>query len=81
MSKTRYKDFQELKELLTKGYGFEVQFEKRQEHKTRFSNEVTFIDVWSSKKGITLGVYNPDTKQITFSKPESLEEAERAIVG
>jgi len=79
--KTRYKNFEELKELLQQGYGFEVQFTKQEEHRTRFSNEVTFIDVWNSKNGITLGVYNPDTKHLVFSKPEKLEDVERALFG
>lgn len=63
---------------LAGAYGMEVQFERRGESKIRLTGNGTFVDVWSGKKGITIGVYDPKLKRVHFRRkvsPDTLEDA------
>ncbi len=60
------------------GYGFYLDFKDKQ-NKLRYRNEDTFIDIWSGKKGITVGLYNPTTKSMKFNRRINLETLERLI--
>jgi hypothetical protein len=57
----------EIQDLL-EAYGFSVDFKDDSQNKIRFQNEETFIDVWDGKKGITIGVYNPETKMVRYER-------------
>jgi len=65
---------------LLKAYGYEIEFEDKNQNKIRFSNEERFIDVWDGKRGITIGFYNPETKQVGYYRNGGLEKIERLIV-
>ncbi len=53
---------------LASAYGFELAIERPEEKKMRLQGEHTFIDVWSSFKGTTVGVYEPKTKRMWYKK-------------
>lgn len=61
-------------------YGMEVQLENEKEHRTRFRGLNTFIDVWFSKRGITVGVYNQESKSSEYYRRLSLNKLEDILV-
>ncbi len=71
---------QKIKELL-EGYGYEVQdfYSDKDQNKFRFSKDDTFVDIWYGKKGITLGIYHPETKRMSFERKVDIAKIERAI--
>lgn len=69
---------EDIKNLLF-GYGYEIEFEDQSQNKLRFSNEERFIDVWDGKKGITVGIYNPETKQVGYHRRVRDIDLERLI--
>jgi hypothetical protein len=69
----------EIKELI-EALGYEFESEDKLQRKTRYRSEDGFIDVWQNKKGrITVGIYNPKTKQIYYSRDRNLIEIEKKI--
>lgn len=67
-----------IKELLL-SYGYQIILEESSQRKTRFSNEERFIDVWESRKGITVGIYNPETKRVGYHRKITNVELEKLI--
>ncbi len=65
----------EIVELIN-GFGYEFDFEDRQ-GKKRYSKENGFLDLWHGKKGITIGVYNSNTKHMVFKRRPTLSEIEQ----
>lgn len=65
---------------LVEAYGFEFEFEKPNEKKMRFQGRGTFIDIWCSKRGTTLGIYNPKTKGFNFRKKLTLLDLENVLI-
>lgn len=61
-------------------YGYELEFEQPEQYKTRYENENGFIDIWNGKKRITIGIYNPETKMLSYHRNPSLELIEREII-
>ena len=58
-------------------YGFEVAKDVPDQFMMRFQGETTFIDVWKSRKGTTLGIYNPKTARMWYERnvtPEKIED-------
>ena len=48
--------------------GWTLDFENHGERKSRWDTEDTFIDLWDGKRGITLGVYDPDSKRMLYHR-------------
>lgn len=46
----------------------------------RFQGYGTFLDLWYGKKGMTLGVYNPDSQKMWFKRQCSLESIEDVLL-
>lgn len=65
---------------LLKAYGFGIDFTDTKQKKVRLQNEETFIDVWDSKKGITVGLYNPRTKTVKYERRVNCEVLEKLII-
>ena len=61
-------------------YSMEVQAEEPEQNKVRFSGRGTFIDVWRTRKGITLGVYNPEVKACYYRRNMSAEKIEDILL-
>jgi hypothetical protein len=64
---------------LLEDYGFSIDFEDPAQHKIRFQNDETFIDVWDGKKGITVGIYNPETKMMRYERRMNANKVESLI--
>lgn len=65
---------------LLAAYGFTMAFERPEEHKTRYQGEHTFIDLWLTHRGVTMGIYNPRSKSVRYVRPRSPEQFEQAII-
>lgn len=65
---------------LVEAYGFDIKFHKPQEKKMRFQGHGTFIDIWCSKRGTTLGIYNPETSKMGFRKKLSMLDLENELI-
>lgn len=61
-------------------YGMTVKLERPQEKKIRFAGNGTFVDVWDSKKGVTLGVYNPDAQACFYKRNMTLFKIEDELI-
>ena len=61
-------------------YGMELQFERPEEHKMRFKGNGTFLDVWTGKRGMTVGRYVPSVSGMTFHKRMDAEKLEGVLV-
>lgn len=60
--------------------GYEVQFTRIHERKTRFRNDYTFFDCWyGRKRQITVGMFNPKTGKTRYHYPDNLSELEKLI--
>ena len=64
---------------LIKAYGYVFDFGDKNQNKVRYASENGFIDIWDGRKGITIGVYNPNTKQIMYERKPTLLEVEKLI--
>lgn len=71
--------FKEITPLI-EAYGFEIKFHKPQEKKMRFQGCGTFLDIWCSKRGTTLGVYNPKSHTVGFKKKLTMLGLENELV-
>lgn len=64
---------------LLEGFGFSIDFEDEKQNKVRLQSEDTFIDVWNSRKGITVGLYNTETKNMKYARRVNCEILEKLI--
>lgn len=61
-------------------YCFQKEYERPEEHKTRFQGEHTFIDMWVTRRGTTLGIYMPKVKRMKYVRPRTIEQFEEAVI-
>lgn len=63
-------------------YGFEVQEEDKLNKRTRFRDDETFVDVWETHKGVSMGIYSPVTKKISYpvKRAKRLGDIEDALI-
>lgn len=64
---------------LAGAYGMEIKFERPEESKVRLEGNGTFVDIWVSKRGITFGVYDPQTRHLRFMRKSTLEKIEDSL--
>jgi len=69
----------EIYDLLS-AYGYQKQLDDPEHCRTRFRHDETgFLDLWIGRKRITLGLYNPQGKIMTYKRVRSLGEIEDFI--
>lgn len=61
-------------------YGYEEEFSDRVQCLTRYQGEHTFIDIWDGRKGVTVGVYDPEKKSMWYERKCSLEDLEEILI-
>lgn len=72
----------ELKEVksIMSAYGFQPSFDPGTLKNFRFQGESTFIDLWDTKRGLTLGIYVPHLKRMRYVRPKSMGELEDQLI-
>lgn len=67
---------------LVSNLGWVLNFEDKEQRKARFYNAESFIDVWNGKKRITVGIFHPLIKRMTyeFCSKSDLNELEQIII-
>lgn len=69
---------EEIAELLS-AYGYEIKSMDINQNKTRYTCETGFIDIWDGRKGMTVGIYDPNSKQILFERRCSITGIEEML--
>ncbi len=64
-------------DLLLRGYGYSP---TRKGDNLRYQGEDTFIDLWNSKKGTTVGVYHPQMRKVTYYRSISVDKLEGLLI-
>lgn len=67
---------------LMSAYGFVLEFEEKHEHKMRFGKDDRngFIDIWQGKKGMTIGVYNPESRSMFYRRNGNISLLEKELI-
>lgn len=62
-------------------YGFKHQFTREKEHKMRFQKDTGgFIDLWITRRGMTMGIYNTHTKGMRYVRNLNLDSLEDELI-
>lgn len=69
-------------EGLLSAYGFSIDIEDPENKRIRFRGDDTFLDVWVTGKGVTVGVFNPHAKKMSYPvhRTWNLERIEDALI-
>mgnify|MGYP006921436391 CR=1 FL=1 len=70
--------YKEIVEFIS-AFGYELEFSDKEQNKERYSNDNGFIDLWEGKKGVTIGIYNPETKQICYKRKPTVDWVEKHL--
>lgn len=66
---------------LCSAYGFRHQFTREKEHKMRFQKDTGgFIDLWITRKGMTIGIYNPLSKGMRYVRNSNIDVLETELI-
>lgn len=64
-------------DTLLRGYGYSP---TQKGDNLRYQGEDTFIDLWHSKKGTTVGVYYPATSKMVYYRRINLDKLEGLLI-
>ena len=65
---------------LMSAYNFELQDDDVKQCRMRFRNHTSFIDIWNGQQGMTIGVYNPETKKMWYRRRMDMSKLEDTLI-
>ena len=61
-------------------FGFVPKKTDETQKKTRYQGEDTFLDLWTGKKGVTVGIYMRKYESMEFHRPHDIEDLEDILI-